>query len=171
MPNMRGFAFLGCRLLSLAALYWVLQTIELSVLTVQQFIGSGYALGSETAFHLVFWPVFFSGLDLAIVLVLWFGADWISARMTRDAPAATEDQDWSRSAVLSMAVAVIGLLLLVSLVPRAAQNFYLIFFEGHVNAATLIPVLVHVVLTLAIGLGCLLGRRGIAAFIVKARGR
>ena len=171
MPNMRGFAFLGCRLLSLAALYWVLQTIELSVLTVQQFIGSGYALGSETAFHLVFWPVFFSGLDLAIVLVLWFGADWISARMTRDAPAATEDQDWSRSAVLSMAVAVIGLFFLVSLVPQVAQSFYLIAFQGLTDSASVIPFLAHVVLTLGVGLGCLLGRHGIADFIVKARGR
>ena len=152
-------------------LYWALQTALVSITLALQFLSSELSVGSGTTFHRVFWPVFFTFLELAMAFVLWFGAEWISARMTRDAPRTTEDQDWSRSGVLSMAVAVIGLFFLVSLVPKAAQSFYLIVFQGLTDSATVIPVLVHVVLTLAVGLGCLLGRHSIAEFIVKARGR
>ena len=171
MPNMRGFAFLGCRLLSLLLLYWALQTTRVSVSAVLQFLNAELSLGSDTTVHIVFWPLFFTALELALVLVLWFGAERISAHLTQDAPPAAEGEDWSRSGVLSMAVAVIGLFFLVSLVPQVAQSFYLIAFQGLTDSASVIPFLAHVVLTLGVGLGCLLGRHGIADFIVKARGR
>lgn len=171
MPSLKGLAFLGCRLLSLAVLCWMLGTLALSASLVGQAFSIDQSIESESSFHFVFWPVLFTLLELAMVLFLWVKADWISGWMTQEAPNGEKEADWSQATLLSMAVALVGFVLLITTIPQAARSFYLIVFEGVRDSPFMVWNLLEVGLTIAFGIGCLFGRKGIADFIAKARGR
>ena len=171
MPSMRGFAFLGCRLLSLAMLCWMLGSLSLQATLVGQAFSIDQSVESESSFHFVFWPVLFTLIALAMALVLWVKADWISGWLIQEAASEESESDWSRSNLLSMAVALVGFVILITTIPQAARSVYLVVFEGVRDSPFMVWSLLEVGLTIGLGIGCLFGRKGIAGFIVKARGR
>ncbi len=73
--NIRGWAFLACRMLALYALYLaILNFASMTGYIVQQ-------LMSGQLKHLDYALLSFVLLNLSVVLILWFGAPWFSRKL------------------------------------------------------------------------------------------
>lgn len=161
MPSTRDFAFLGCRLLSLLALYWALEKTQFYILSVAS--STGVSLIELLGGFLV--PIMLALADVALFLLLWFGAGWISERMVSGMPDGEREADWSHSKVLALGVTVLGLVLVFVTVPRIAAYVFAFAFRGHIDPAGL----VQVALMLIISVYCLVGAARIAEIVVKLR--
>lgn len=167
MPSARDIAFIGCRLLALYILWGVLQYSAFNVPFLLQALSQPEA---SRAGQLADVSGYVAAMlvSLAISPILWFGADWIAGKV---AAGTTEGQGetsrpWPRERALSVAVAVLGLWILIEYLPNLASEVALAVRDGFAHT----PALVSAALTTALGLICVLGSRGIVEFVKQLRG-
>ncbi len=172
MPSTRDIAFIGCRLLALYALYGALLSFAHTVLTVAQTLT--VATSGFGQFILSYGTTL--AVNLAVFLVLWFGADWIAGKVvagTAEAPREVPGA-WSRQSVLSLLLAVAGLWILIHNLPSLLFYLALIIPDPADQIAKDFSIdterLISAVLTTVFGLLCVVGAGGIARFIAKLRG-
>jgi hypothetical protein len=177
MPSARDIAFIGCRLLAVYSLYSALLSFALGLSFVSQVLaapGRSIWQASEYAFH--------NGTvmlaNIAAFFVLWFGAAWFAGRISPEAPE-TEDQapvaEWPVRKVLTVALTLLGLWVLVHHLPPLASFIPLILEHRIVEVAGngafsyQTQQFITALLTIGLGIVCVLGAQGIADFIAKLR--
>jgi len=168
MPSARDIAFILCRLLALYFVYVAVLSIPQGLFALSSAFGAGRPQGVELFYQPSLWLVLASPiLSLAMVVLLWFGAGWLSRGVAKGAP---EDKSvWSPEALLSVGVVLLGLVLLSFALPRAV--FYLLFLAnvaGGDNSFQLAS-LVSAVVSGLVGIGLILGSLGIADFLARLR--
>src|SRR3546814_723245 len=85
----RDLAFVGCRLLALYFLYVALLSIPEGLFALSSAFGQSGPQGVQFFYQPALWLVLASPiLSLAMVLVIWFGARWLSREVADDAPEA-----------------------------------------------------------------------------------
>lgn len=169
----KNLAFVGCRLLAVYVLFSSVLSISFNTRFMLQSAGiSGWSLGdriAEFAFYAI--PLAFL---LAIFAILWWGAGWLAAKAVADldAPLEPAPEGWSRETALSLAVAAFGLWVLIEHLPSLVA--YPIYFS--LSSATAgsqaenIRGLITELVTIGLGLACVLGSRRIAGTVAQLRG-
>src|SRR3546814_17187001 len=113
----RDLAFVGCRLLALYFLYVALLSIPEGLFALSSAFGQSGPQGVQFFYQPALWLVLASPiLSLAKVLVLWFGARWLSREVADDAPAAAHT--WSPRTLLSVAGVFQGWVFVTFALPR-----------------------------------------------------
>ncbi len=162
----RNWAFLACRVLALYLFYQAIQTLlsaGLFALVVQS--------GSETAWLTRYSYLFHFLLAVAAGLVFWFGAARLAGWMVpRQADETKETTPGERSVTqfLSLAVAVLGVALVIFAIPNAAGLAARYLLEGRLHDWDLVETAM-VATRLALGIVLVFGSRGIANVIGWAR--
>jgi len=168
MPSTRDIAFIGCRLLALYFLYAAIQGIPHGLYALSTAFGEGQLPSMNFSYQAALWLSFASPiLSMAMVLVLWFGASWLSREMADGAPEATPA--WSPRSLLSVGVVLSGLVLVSFALPQIA--LYLLFIaDGAMEAETFrVHYLVAQVVQALVGTGLILGAERIAGTIARLR--
>jgi hypothetical protein len=163
----RDWAFLACRILALYLFYLAIETM----LSIGIFIFMTTSADENTRLYGYYYVLRFL-LAIASGLVMWFGAtrlaDWMVPRQAQEPEAeAAGERDVTR--LLSLAVAVFGLALLIFAIPDAARLVAIYLAPDRLYAPHLIETAV-VATRLVLGLFLILGIRGIANLIGRARG-
>ena len=165
MPSAREFAFIGCRLLSLLILYFAVQQFELILLSLIKVLGADASKRSLFFFEIAFFPVLSVISDVVVILCLWCGAGWISGRLVKGLENAAKPEIWSREITLSLAVAALGLFILVTTIPEILRSIYVYTVHNQSTDESLIAAS----LAIAVAVICILGPRSIAGFVAKLR--
>lgn len=167
MTRPQRLAFLGCRLLSLYVLYQALRHIGVTVTAVFQGLRTDAFEGMPGWLDLISPSLSILLFDLLASGLLWFAADWISRRMVADDgdPEATGPSTWSPSDVLSVAIVVLGAIILVHSIPSVINLLYFAAVHGVSNQPSLLSTLA----VAAIGVWFVFGSRSIAGFVGKVR--
>jgi hypothetical protein len=168
----RDLAFIGCRLLALYFVYIALMSIPQGLFALSSIFGAGGPRGVDQFYELSYeaslWRVLAHPiLSLAMVLVLWFGAGWLSREVADGAPDATAS--WSPRSLLSVGVVLLGLVLVSFALPKIV--LYLLYLaDGAADARTFqTSYLASEVVQALIGFGLILGSERIAAMIADLR--
>ena len=162
----RDWAFLACRVLALYLFYQAIQIVLPAILFafVIQSGGGEYAWFDRS--------LYFIRLLLAVGggLVLWFGAarlaGWMVPRQAQEPAAAGA---WDVTRLLSLAVAVLGLALVIFAIPDAAGLVAMYLAPDRLYDSQLVQIAV-VATRLVLGIVLVFGARGIANAIGRARG-
>lgn len=169
MLSARDIAFVGCRLLALYFVYVALVSVPHSFYALSSAFGAGQ---SRDIVHLFYqtasWLSLASPiLSLAMALLLWLGASWLSREVAEGAPEGTST--WSPQSLLSVGVVLLGLVLVSFALPQIA--LYLLFIaDGAADAADFqVAVLASEVVQTIVGIGLVLGSGGVADMIARMR--
>ena len=127
--------------------------------------------GMALLYQPALWLAFASPvLSLAMVLLLWFSAGWLSKEVAGGTP--EETADWSPRSLLSVGVVLLGL---------ALASFALWHFGGVIGAAVgviaagkreearLLSYLIANLVQLSVGIGLILGSGRIGAIVARLR--
>ncbi len=168
MLSPRDVAFVGCRLL---ALFFVFQTNNW-LPAAEALVLRAWALLEPTAVTAVTGSLaMFAGivfqlvLQLAPAFVLWFGATWISRRIYPTAVGEAVEGYWDRKAVLSVAVAAFGLLVLIVSLPGLVNLFWVA--QGVYSILSFFNI--DALFSTIIGIVCIVGSDSIAHFVTRLR--
>ena len=124
----------------------------------------GMALLYQPALWLAFaLPV----LSLAMVLLLWFGAGWLSKEVAGGAP--EETADWSPRSLLSVGVVLLGLTLASFALWQVVLHLLLIADGVKREENRLLSYLIANLVQLAVGIGLILGSGRIGAIVARLR--
>jgi len=168
MLSIRDIAFVGCRLLALYFLYLAVAGVPQGLFALSSAFGEGRPQGVELFYEPSLWLVLaLPILHLAMVLLLWFGARWLSSEVAAGAP--EETSAWSPQSLLSVGVVLLGLVLLSFALPQVV--FYLLFFAYGAEYADFFKfnALVSKAVQTLIGLGLIIGSGRIAGTIARLR--
>ncbi|MEO3428330.1 hypothetical protein AAFN88_05695 [Pelagibius sp. CAU 1746] len=168
MPSARDIAFIGCRLLALYFLYLAVLSIPQGLFSLSSAFGVGRPQGWQLIYEASLWLVLAMPiLNLAMVLLLWFGAGWLSKEVAAGAPEAVSD--WSPRSLLSVGVVLLGLILISFALPQIV--LYLLYIaDGALEAQTFqVHYLVSEIVQACVGIGLILGSQRITDFIARAR--
>ena len=166
MISARDLAFVGCRLLALYVLWFILTYVAQSI----PFVFQGLPWSAYASANLIALVA-----NLAVFVALWFGAGRIAGMVATGTaePHADQAQNWSRQSALSLVVIALGLWVLIHHLPDLIGYVPLIFpdpaDEIWPDVAVHPPTIISAVLTSVFGLLCILGPRGIANFIGRLR--
>ncbi len=170
MPSTRAIAFIGCRLLALYFLFLALQSIPYSLVSAFGTLASGQQQDMLQLFYarsswlLLATPI----LSLGMVVLLWFGAGRLSREVAEGAPN-DASSTWSPQSLLSVGVVLLGLIVVTLSLPRIVLNL-LFIIDGAAEAGTFqFSSLLSAVVQCLIGVGFILGSKGIAEAIAKLR--
>ena len=167
MPSARDIAFIGCRLLALCFLYFALVNLPQSFYALSSFSSRQWQ-GENIFYQAGAWLSFAVPIvSLAIVLLLWHGARWISREVADGAPA--ETSAWSPQSLLSVGVVLLGLTLASFALPQIVITaLYIADSDQRVDSYQ-ISNLAAAVLRFLVGLWFILGTRRIVAFLAGLR--
>ena len=169
MPSARDLAFVGCRLLALYFIYLALQSIPHSFYALSNAFGAAQSQDMVQNFYgAASWLSLASPiLSLAMALLLWLGAGWLSREVAEGAP--EETATWSPQSLLSVGVVVLGLVLVSFALPQIV--FYLLFVaDGAAEALNFqVNYLISEVVQTIVGIGLVLGSGRIADTIGRLR--
>lgn len=170
MPSTRDIAFIGCRLLALYFLFLALQSIPYSLVSALGTLATGQQQDmlqlfyARSAWLLLATPI----LSLGMVVLLWFGAGRLS-REVAEAPPSEVSSTWSPQSLLSVGVVLLGLIVVTLSLPSIVLNL-LFIIDGAAEAATFqFNSLLSAVVQCLIGVGLILGSKGIAEAIARLR--
>lgn len=158
MPGKGTFAFIGCRLLALYVIYLGAQKLGFAVLHIRNAIKVGAPLSlMEPA-------ILGLAIDLCAILFFWFGAGWISSKVSV-AAGAEDPSSASRQELIATAIAIAGAILLITSIPGIVGFVAGFAFWGNQNfyhLSGLIPLIVT-------GVICLVGPDYFSGLIMKLR--
>lgn len=162
----RGWAFLACRVLALYLFYLAIDAMLLVGL-----YSFAVQPGGENARLLGYYYLFRFLLAVAGGVVLWFGAarlaGWMVPRQAHESEAAAA-REWNVTQLLSLAVSVLGLVLVILAIPEAASLIARYLAEARLYDPYLVEI-TTIATSLVLGILLILGSRGIANVIKWAR--
>ncbi len=165
MTTTRDLAFIGCRMLAVY-LFWG------AVITFATFF-----VPALTRFDLVAWG---SGLYIAFLTVfsiafvtlpsiaLWFGANWLSQRMTRDISEVRQNTNWTVKKVLALLIIALGVYVLVFSISGLGHAIFWISIDSEDMKPIHYANVFQSVLLIGMGVGCIFGAKKIAKLVLKA---
>ena len=172
----RGLAFIGCRLLSL---YFLYQAIVLMPNRFGGFLGIFLEGHMEGVTAII--GVFAVSVELVFAAFLWFGANWLSRKVS---PADKQEDDQpppSVETVLPQAIGFLGVYFLAISIPNAGSMFYSRIWlnaQQTLSSAEIVRVgwgsdiqIFSLVLQVCLGITLILGKERIALLLHKVRGR
>jgi hypothetical protein len=168
----RDLAFVGCRLLALYFVYVFWRSIPPAVYAISRILGleEPQDLGeiAQLFYEGTLWQVLAHPLlGLAMVLVLWFGAERLSRKAAHSASDATTS--WSPRPLLSVGVVLLGLVLVSFALPVALHDLLLLVNSTGEFWAVRTSSLVAEVVQVLIGFGLIVESERIAGTIARLR--
>jgi hypothetical protein len=164
----RDLAFVGCRMLAVYFLYGGVQGIPHGLYALSSAFGAGGAQVGRLFQEPALWLSFASPiLSLAMVLVLWFGASWLSREVAEGTPKTTST--WSSQTLLSVGVVLLGLLLASFALPQIAILLLFIDDAAGPTESYQLRSLVGFGLQFIIGVGLVFGAAHIANAVARLR--
>jgi hypothetical protein len=168
MSSARDIAFVGCRLLALYFLYFALTSLPHSFWAVSSAFDARGAQAEAFFYEAALWLSFASPiLNLVMVLVLWFGAGWLSKEVAEGAPEATST--WSPQSLLSVGVVLLGLVLVSFALPQIVWHLLYLADDAERENVFRIFELASAILRFVIGIGLILGADYLAKTITYLR--
>ncbi|MEH6404038.1 MAG: hypothetical protein V7750_11735 [Sneathiella sp.] len=153
----KGWAFLACRIL---ALYF-------GFLFLQQFVSLPFPYLNSSSNITTYVTIAWSASLLMIVIFLWFGARWLSSKLVADNVVTTDPDPINLDSVLSLAIALLGLLLIVNAFP----NIITALVTGYEQSRWLpAAILIEPAIKMAIGVFFIFKANGVARFLKMTRG-
>lgn len=162
----RDWGYLACRVLALYLFYLAIDTL----LSIGIFTFMSPSAGENARFFNYYYILRFL-LAIAAGLVLWFGAPRLAHKMVPRHADETEEAvpgEWHVTLLLSLAVSVLGLVLLFFAIPQAAGLAARYLVADRLHDGDLVEITV-VATQLVLGIVLVFGSGGIANLIGWAR--
>lgn len=149
----KGWAFLACRVL---ALYFGFLFLQQFLSLPLPYLHGGNGIANYVA---ITWSLSF----MAVVIFLWFGAPWLSTKLIPKNLKTTDASSVNLESVLSLVVALLGLLLIINALPNIVIA---IVPNGPLPTTTLIEPIIKMV----IGIFLIFKASGVARLLKMTRG-
>ena len=156
----RTLVFVSCRLLTL---YVVISAIQST-----GFFAVPALLPQPMEFSaldkLIFLIVFNTG-NFAMMIILWFGADWISTIIVDEPHNEKSAFSWSRHDIITTALIIIGIWLIISGVSDVSAKILSMFMLGERAISLIAPGITSII----VGVGLIFGSTRLTNLIQRLR--
>ncbi|MEM7168838.1 MAG: hypothetical protein AAF530_01615 [Pseudomonadota bacterium] len=158
MLTPRSFAFIACRLM---AIYLLVQAIDFAAI----FAWSLMRLELPDLWMASSPSAIIGLIGLVTFFVLWFGAGPISRCITPKIAQENSSEDWTQQGLLSVGIVLIGIWIIAVNLPGLVGYIYVFADDVVVDPKGIIEL----VLSLVLGVFCLVGAHGLTRFVGKMR--